>query len=154
MKLLFWVLLVVCYLILSKPIFAKIELLDYPAKIEINKEFTVSVNLTNLSDPIHFLSIAFQKKKGDDYFGQTKNGESWVEAEKANCKSFPQIEVKEGSWSGKLTGRIIFGEKDFDNSLGDYTLKVIKYTDSCNQWYMKKCVIRLCLYQETNGFEK
>lgn len=114
------------------PVFAKIELSDYPVKIEINKEFTVSVDLTNLSDPVHFLSIVFQKKKGGDYFGQTKNGESWVEAEKANCKSFPQAEIKEGSWSGRLTGRIIFGEKDFDNSLGDYILKVIKYTDSCN----------------------
>ncbi|MCJ7740475.1 hypothetical protein MUP32_04125, partial [Candidatus Microgenomates bacterium] len=128
-------LILILSLLFTQPVFAKIVISDYPQKIEINKEFTVGVDLSNLSDQVHYLSIAFQKEKGDYYFGQTKNGEDWIEAEKNNCKNFPQvarIEIKEGSWSGQLTGRVIFGEKDYDNSLGDYILKVLKYTDVCD----------------------
>ncbi|MBI2611228.1 hypothetical protein HYW54_00590 [Candidatus Gottesmanbacteria bacterium] len=113
--------------------FAKIEVLNPPTKIEINKEFELEVLLTNLSAPIHYLSIALHKKSGDSYFGQTKNGESWVEADDSNCKSFPAATINESSWSGKLTGKYFYNEKDFDSTLGNYILKVIKYTDSCGK---------------------
>lgn len=116
----------------QRHVFAKIEILNPPVKIEIKKEFELEVLLTNLSAPIHYLSIALHKKSGDSYFGQTKNGENWIEADNANCKSFPQAQINESSWSGKLTGKYFYDEKDFDNTLGNYILKVLKYTDSCN----------------------
>lgn len=117
----------------SPPAIAKIELSNTLVKIEIDKEFELGITLSNLTDPIHFLSIALHKSSGDPYFGQTKNGDSWIEADDGNCKNFPQVTITEGSWSGKLKGKINYNEKDFDNSLGNYILKVIKYTDSCNK---------------------
>jgi len=125
-------LVLILSLLFTQPVYAKIVISDYPQKIEVNKEFTVEVKLSGLKSPVHFLSIVFKKMSNGHYFGQTKNGEDWIEAESVNCKNFPRIEVKEGSWSGKLTGRVIFGEKDYDNSLGDYILKILKYTDACD----------------------
>lgn len=124
---------IVYFLISCKSALAKIEINNSPSKIEINKEFVLDVALSNLSDPTHFLSIALHKNTGDSYFGQTQNGDKWIEADDNNCKNFPQVSVAEGSWSGKLKGKINYNEKDFNNSLGNYILKVFKYTDSCNK---------------------
>lgn len=125
---------IICLLLnSSQSVFAKIEVNNYPSKIEINKEFEIDVVLSNLTDPTHFLSIALHKNSGDPYFGQTQKGDNWIEADDSNCKSFPGVTISEGSWSGKLKGKINYNEKDFDNSLGNYILKVFKYTDSCNK---------------------
>lgn len=115
------------------PVFAKIEVNNSPSKIEINKDFELDVALSNLTDPTHYLSIALHKNSGDAYFGQTQNGGNWIEADDGNCKNFHSATISEGSWSGKLKGKINYNEKDFDNSLGNYLLKVFKYTDSCNK---------------------
>lgn len=123
--------------------YGKVEILDHPDKIEIGKEFELSVSLSNLSDPLHYLSISLHKKSGDSYFGQTQNRDNWIEADDANCKSFPSVAVSEGSWSGKLKGKVFYSEKDFDNSLGNYILKLIKYTDSCNKSYSDDVSIEL-----------
>lgn len=131
------------YLFSLRPALAKIELTDYPTSICIDKEFKIGMALSNLSDPVHYLSVALHKKSGDAYFGMTKNGDNWIEADKNNCKNFPQISVVEGSWSGKLIGRIVYNEKDYNNSFGDYILKVIKYSDSCSESSSKEVVVNL-----------
>jgi hypothetical protein len=142
-KLTIFISIVILLLILAKPVFAKIEINNFPNKIEVNKEFEIAVSLSNLSDPDHFLSIALHKESGNPYFGQTKNGDNWIEADDGNCKNFPKITVAEGSWSGKLVGKFFYDEKDFDNSLGNYILKVFKYTDSCNKSYSDDLSVEL-----------
>lgn len=112
-----------------KGVFAAIEVSQPPTEVEIGKEFNINVLLTGISDS-HRIGIAIHKSEGDSYFGLTKSDDQWVEMEDENCDSLPLATAQESSWSGQLVGKIIYGEKDFDGSLGGYILKVVKYTQS------------------------
>lgn len=131
------------FYIFCTPVVAKIEIEELPERIEIGKEFEVKISLGNLSDKNHYLGIYFHKNSGDKYFGQTKNDNHWIEAQDSNCKSFFPADVMEGSWSGKLTGRIIYNEDDFDNTLGNYSIKIAKFTDSCNKSFSDAKIISI-----------
>lgn len=112
---------------------AKIEIIDYSQEIEINKEFIVEVLLTKITGS-HHIGLGLQKKSGAEYFGLTWGGHDWVEMEDSNCADLPLIAAIEGSWSGQLKGKVIYDEEGFDNSLGNYFLKVVKYTTaSCGK---------------------
>lgn len=128
-KTVFLVALVATFLFLPKKIFAKIEITGYPQEIEIDKEFAIGVRLTNLSGS-HYIAIGIHKEAGKEYFGLTKNNNLWVEMEDDNCANFPLAVVNDEIWDEDLIGKIVYGEEGFDGSLGNYTLKIIKYTEA------------------------
>ncbi|HUV42588.1 MAG TPA: hypothetical protein VMY36_01635 [Patescibacteria group bacterium] len=117
------------FLFSPRKVLAKIEITDSPHEIGINEEFTVRVRLTKISGS-HYLGIGVHKEAGQEYFGLTKNNDNWVEMEDNNCADFPLVVVNGEIWENNLTGKIIYGEKGFDGSLGEYILKIIKYTEA------------------------
>jgi len=72
---------------------------------------------------------------GSSYFGYTKtNDGSWINAPGGECVKYFKVasaDLKEGTWSGKMTVKPDSGSSFF-TSPGEYLFKVGRYTASCS----------------------
>lgn len=115
----------------ASPVFAlSLDFTNAPVSIDQNQEFSVDINLVCTACNDSYLRGVLYLS-GTNYFGFTKNNSgNWINSPGSQALSYFAVlkdEVKEGSWSGKLTIKPDPEDPAFIGP-GSYNFKVGRYT--------------------------
>src|SRR3989344_2790589 len=93
-------------------------------------EFTIDVSVSGASSGTNYLKIDLFKSGTTNYFGDTYNGADWYNG--TDGLTYFPITIQSGIWSGQVKGRINDADLAQLDQLGQYKLRIRRYTGSGN----------------------
>src|SRR3989344_1644644 len=103
---------------------------NVPSLITPSDEFTINIVISGAASGTNYLKIDLYKSGTTNYFGDTYNGADWYNG--TDGLTYFPITIQSGIWSGQVKGRI--NDADFAqlDQLGQYKLRIRRYTGSGN----------------------
>jgi hypothetical protein len=117
----------ISFLSLTSPVFAvrQIYITGNQSVLYGDEEITLTASASGFTTgELLLIKGAFYKEGSTNYFGYTKNGNTWV---KNSTKTTDQRSVNIGSWDGNVTVKSDYSDSGFSGN-GNYLLKVGFYT--------------------------
>lgn len=119
------------FLTLTKNTLAVTTMLsDIPESIN-SESFTIKVTISGANTGTNYLKIDLYKPSTTNYFGETFNGLGWY-SESDPIQYFSINVQSEADWSGEIQGKIGSPNANQYDGVGDYKLRVRRYTSSGN----------------------
>jgi hypothetical protein len=113
----------ILFILSSSSVFSvrELSIASDKSNLSLDQEMNISASISGFSDQEKiYLKGAFHKDDSTNYFGYTKNNDSWI---KNSSSSTSQKEVTIGSWDNLLKVKVDYEDSGFIG-VGDYKFKV------------------------------